>query len=96
MRKALRRSMNPLKLRDSHASTSTAFTKVGQMADKTDNEIYGKNGALPQVNAILKDIVGKLHKLDKTIDNINVTSADTSEGMKFSHVCPDIDDLSAR
>lgn len=90
--KALNESLK--KLRDITAGIDRILTKVDKMADKTDNEIYGKNGALPQVNAILKDIVGKLHKLDKTIDNVNKISADTSEGMKDFHMLrSDIDDL---
>jgi len=48
---------------------------------------------LPQVNIILKDIVGKLQKLDKTVDNINKISTDTSEGVKDFHLLrSDIDD----
>lgn len=90
--KALNESLK--KLRDITTGIDRILTKVDKMADKTDNEIYGKDGALPQVNVILKDIVGKLQKLDKTIDNINKISADTSEGMKDFHLLrSDIDDL---
>ena len=63
------------------------------MADKTDTQFFGKDGTLPQINNILKDIVGKLKKLNTTIDNINKISQDASEGMKdFRTLRSDIDD----
>ena len=63
------------------------------MADKTDTQLFGKDGTLPQINNILKDIVGKLKKLNTTIDNINKISQDASEGMKdFRTLRSDIDD----
>jgi len=68
-------------------------TKLDKMADKTDEQLYGKEGTLPNINQILKDIAGKLQKLDKTVDNINKISTDTSEGMKdFRMLRSDIDD----
>ncbi|KAF0159165.1 MAG: hypothetical protein FD159_635 [Syntrophaceae bacterium] len=89
--KALNESLK--KLKDITTTVDRILTKVDKMADKTDSEIYGKDGALPQVNVILKDIVGKLQKLDKTIDNINKISSDTSEGTKDLHILrSDIDD----
>ncbi|MDP2854028.1 MAG: hypothetical protein Q8O28_07250 [Smithellaceae bacterium] len=89
--KALNDSLK--KLKDITTNVDRILTKVDKMADKTDSEIYGKDGALPQVNVILKDIVGKLQKLDKTIDNINKISSDTSEGTKDLHILrSDIDD----
>ncbi|MEN6468323.1 MAG: MlaD family protein [Smithella sp.] len=89
--KALNDSLK--KLKDITTSVDRILKKVDKMADKTDHEIYGKNGALPQINVILRDIVGKLQKLDKTVDNINKISTDTSEGMKDFHILrSDIDD----
>lgn len=68
-------------------------TKIDKMADKTDQQLYGKEGALPNINVILKDIAGKLKKLDETVANINKISKDTSEGMKdFRMLRSDIDD----
>ncbi len=68
-------------------------TKIDKMADKTDVQLYGKEGTLPNINAILKDVAGKLQKLDATVDNINKISKDTSEGMKdFRMLRSDIDD----
>lgn len=68
-------------------------TKIDKIADRTDVQLYGKEGTLPTVNIILKDIAGKLKKLDTTVDNINKISKDTSEGMKdFRMLRSDIDD----
>jgi phospholipid/cholesterol/gamma-HCH transport system substrate-binding protein len=68
-------------------------TKLDKMADKTDAQLYGKEGTLPNINIILKDIAGKLQKLDTTVDNINKISKDTSAGMKdFQMLRSDIDD----
>jgi phospholipid/cholesterol/gamma-HCH transport system substrate-binding protein len=68
-------------------------TKIDKMADKTDQQLYGKEGTLPNINIILKDIAGKLQKLDTTVDNINKISKDTSDGMKdFRMLRSDIDD----
>jgi uncharacterized protein YoxC len=63
------------------------------MADKTDDQVFGKDGTLPQINKILKDIIGKLEKLNKTVDNINEISKEASEGMKdFRTLRSDMDD----
>lgn len=90
--KALNESLK--RLRDITANVDRILIKVDKMADKTDEQIYGKQGTLPQVNTILKDVVGKLQKLDKTVDNINKISTETSEGMKdFRILRSDIDDV---
>jgi phospholipid/cholesterol/gamma-HCH transport system substrate-binding protein len=81
------------KAKDIVADADNILKKVDRMADKTDEQLYGKEGTLPQINRILKDIVGKLGKLDMTVDNINMISKDTSEGMKdFRMLRSDIDD----
>jgi phospholipid/cholesterol/gamma-HCH transport system substrate-binding protein len=68
-------------------------TKIDSIADKTDAQLYGKEGTLSNVNVILKDIAGKLQKLDKTVDNINKISKDASEGTKDLRLLrSDIDD----
>ncbi|HQL00899.1 MAG TPA: hypothetical protein PK090_09000 [Smithellaceae bacterium] len=72
------------------------MARLDGLLAKTDAQLYNPEGALPQVNAILKDVLQKLQKLDKTIDNINRISADTSEGMKdFRILRSDIDDAVA-
>ena len=81
------------KLRDITSKVDRIVSKVDKMADKTDDQIYSPQGALPQINAILKDIIVKLQKLDQTVENINTISTDTSEGMKdFRILRSDIDD----
>ncbi len=92
--KALNESLK--KLKDITANIDRVLVKIDKMADKTDREIYGENGALPQIrNMILKDLVIKLKKLDKTVDNINSIEYDASEGMKDLHILrSDIDDES--
>ncbi len=68
-------------------------TKIDRMADATEQQIFDKEGTLPALNIILKDISGKLKKLDATVDNINKISKDTSDGMKdFRMLRSDIDD----
>lgn len=89
--KALNDSLK--KLKDITANVDRILIKVDKMADKTDEQIYGNQGTLPQVNIILKDVAGKLHKLDKTVDNINIISNETSEGVKDLRILrSDIDD----
>jgi phospholipid/cholesterol/gamma-HCH transport system substrate-binding protein len=67
--------------------------KIDKMADKADSQLFSKDGTLPQINNILKDIIGKLEKLDTTVDNINKISQEASEGIKdFGTLRSDIDD----
>ncbi len=81
-------------LKEITTSIDRILKKFDKMADKTDEQIYGNQGALPQINIILKDVAGKIQKLDKTVDNINKISTDTSEGMKdFRILRSDIDDV---
>jgi len=81
------------KIKDVVASVDNILKKIDKMADKTDEQLYSQQGTLPQINSILKDIVGKLEKLNTTVDNINKISKDTSEGMKdFRMLRSDIDD----
>ncbi len=90
--KALNDSLK--KIKNITNTVDRILSKLDKMADKTDNQIYGQAGTLPQVNIILKDIVGKLHKLDKTVDNVNKISSDASEGTKDLHILrSEIDDL---
>lgn len=67
--------------------------KIDAMAVKADEQVFGEEGTLPNVNKILKDIARKLEKLNATIDNINKISQETSEGMKdFRTLRSNIDD----
>jgi len=52
--------------------------KVDAMAVKTDDSLYGKDGALVSVGKILRDLVAKLQKLETTVDNVNRISTDAT------------------
>jgi phospholipid/cholesterol/gamma-HCH transport system substrate-binding protein len=68
--------------------------KVDSMASKTDEQVFGKEGTLPQVNKILKDVSGKLEKLNTTVDNLNKISKETAEGMQdLGALRADIDEV---
>ena len=56
--------------------------KVDAMASKTDEQIYGSQGALTHVQTILKDLIAKLKKMDPVLDNIHRISADTADTTK--------------
>ena len=67
--------------------------KIDSMASKTDEQVFSKEGTLPQINKILKDVAGKLEKLNATVDNLNKISKETSEGMRdLGALRADIDD----
>ncbi|MBI4632390.1 MAG: MCE family protein [Deltaproteobacteria bacterium] len=52
---------------------------VDAILKKTDIGVYGPEGLIPQVNGILKDLLAKLDKLNKTVDNINKISTDAAD-----------------
>ncbi len=58
------------------------MSKLDSIAGKTDEQLYGNNGALPLIRGILKDILLKLRKLDATVDNINKISTNASDSTK--------------
>ena len=58
------------------------MSKLDSIAGKTDDQLYGNNGALPLIRGILKDILLKLRKLDVTVDNINKISTNASDSTK--------------
>ena len=49
---------------------------------KTGEEIYGRDGVLPLVRDILRDLLAKLTKLDTTLDNINRISGEAADSTK--------------
>jgi phospholipid/cholesterol/gamma-HCH transport system substrate-binding protein len=51
---------------------------VDTILKNTDNSVYGQEGLLPLVNTILKDLLVKLEKLNKTVDNVNKISTDAA------------------
>lgn len=70
------------KLKDISVKVDGILQKVDGMAGKTDGELYGKDGVLPQLRDILRDLQGKLVKLDTTVDNINKVSSDAADSSK--------------
>jgi phospholipid/cholesterol/gamma-HCH transport system substrate-binding protein len=52
------------------------------MAGKTDEQLYGQDGVLPQFRDILRDIQSKLVKLNVTFDNVNRITSDTADSAK--------------
>ncbi|RQW06405.1 hypothetical protein EH223_02370 [candidate division KSB1 bacterium] len=68
--------------------------KIDSMASKADEQVFGKEGTLPQINAILKDVAGKLEKLETTVDNLNKISKDAAEGTQdLGALRADIDEV---
>jgi phospholipid/cholesterol/gamma-HCH transport system substrate-binding protein len=63
------------KLKDIAERADDILRRVDAMAGKTDEEITGRDGVLPQFRNILRDLLAKLAKLDVTFDNINKVSS---------------------
>lgn len=73
------------KTKDITAQVETILKRVDKMAVKTDDMVYGEEGALPTVIKALKDVLAKLEKLNTTVDNINKISneaADSTSDLK--------------
>jgi phospholipid/cholesterol/gamma-HCH transport system substrate-binding protein len=70
------------KLRDITVKADGILQRVDGMAGKTDEELYGKDGVLPQFRNILRDLLAKLVKIDATFDNINKISTDAADSTK--------------
>ncbi|MBN2437485.1 MAG: MCE family protein [Deltaproteobacteria bacterium] len=62
------------KLRDIAVRADGILQRVNAMAGKTDEELYGRDGVLPQVRNILRDLLMKLAKINATLDNIHKVS----------------------
>lgn len=78
--KSIHDSLNSLK--DIMSQANEIVKKVDTMAAKTDTEVYGQDGVLPQVRNILRDLLGKLSKLDITLDNINKVTGEAVDSTK--------------
>jgi phospholipid/cholesterol/gamma-HCH transport system substrate-binding protein len=70
------------KLRDITARADSILAKVETMTGKTGEEIYGRDGVLPLVRDILRDLLAKLAKIDITLDNINKISGEAADSTK--------------
>jgi phospholipid/cholesterol/gamma-HCH transport system substrate-binding protein len=70
------------KLRDIAGKADGILQRVDAMAGKTDEELYGRGGVLPQFRDILRDLLAKLVKIDTTFDNINKISTEAADSTK--------------
>lgn len=71
---------------DSLKKLKDIMTKLDSIAAKTDEQMYGNDGALPLIRGILKDILLKLRKLNVTVDNINnitTSASDSTKDLKY-------------
>jgi len=68
-----------------HASLQNARNitdQVGQLLKKTDEELYGKDGIIPLVIKILRELVTSLGKIGNTLDNVTKISSNTADATK--------------
>jgi phospholipid/cholesterol/gamma-HCH transport system substrate-binding protein len=70
------------KIKDITVRVDGILQRVDAMAGKTDEELYGHAGILPQFRNILRDLLSKLAKIDRTFDNINKVSAEAADSTK--------------
>jgi len=67
---------------ESAQSVNESLKKIRDILVKTDDQVYGNDGALPLVRKILKDIIVKLEKINTALDNVVKISADASDSTK--------------
>jgi phospholipid/cholesterol/gamma-HCH transport system substrate-binding protein len=70
------------KLRDFTVKADGILQRVDGMAGKTDEELYGRDGVLPQFRNILRDLLMKLAKIDATFNNVNKISTEAADSTK--------------
>lgn len=70
------------KLRDIAVRADSIFAKADTLVGKTGEEIYGRDGVLPLIRDILRDLLEKLVKLDKSLDNINRITGEAADSTK--------------
>jgi phospholipid/cholesterol/gamma-HCH transport system substrate-binding protein len=56
--------------------------KADGLVGKADEEVYGREGVLPLVRNILRDLLAKLKTIDTTLDNLNKISGDAADSTK--------------
>ncbi|MBN1614601.1 MAG: MCE family protein [Deltaproteobacteria bacterium] len=66
------------KIKDVVQQVQAILKNVEGLTVKTDEKVYGKDGVLPLVIDILQDVLAKMEKLNKSIDNINKISSDAA------------------
>jgi phospholipid/cholesterol/gamma-HCH transport system substrate-binding protein len=70
------------KLRDIAVRADSIFATADTLVGKTGEGIYGRDGVLPLIRDILRDLLTKLTKLDTTLDNINRISGEAADSTK--------------
>ena len=70
------------KLRDITVKADGILQRVDGMAGKTYEQLYCRDGVLPQFRNILRDLLAKLAKIDATFDNINKISTEAADSTK--------------
>jgi phospholipid/cholesterol/gamma-HCH transport system substrate-binding protein len=70
------------KLRDIAVRADSIFARADTLVGKTGEEIYGRDGVLPLIRDILRDLLAKLVKLDATLDNINRITGEAADSTK--------------
>ena len=63
-------------------NTQNITAQVGQLLKKTDEELYGKNGIIPLVVKVLRELIVNLDKIGNTLDNVTNISADAADATK--------------
>ncbi|MCE5265791.1 MAG: MlaD family protein [Deltaproteobacteria bacterium] len=69
-------------LQEIAARADSILQRFDAMAGKTDDQLYGPDGVLPQFRNILRDLLAKLVKLEATFDNINKISGEAADSTK--------------
>jgi len=67
---------------ESVQSVHETIGKVRDILVKTDDQMYGDNGAIPLIRKILKDLLVKLEKINAAVDNVVKISGDTADSTK--------------
>jgi phospholipid/cholesterol/gamma-HCH transport system substrate-binding protein len=76
---------NPESVKSIHEAIKKAkdiLVKIDTLAAKTDDQVYGNDGALPLVKKILKDLILKLEKMNAALDNVIKISSDAADSTK--------------
>ncbi len=67
------------KTKDLVAQLDTILKRVDQMAQKTDEGLYGREGLLPGATKLLAETQLKLDKLSVSLDNVNKITGDIAD-----------------
>lgn len=70
------------KVRDIAVHADDVVRKIDGIAAKADEGLYGPEGVLVEVRAILRDTLKKLAKIDVTLENVNKISGEAAEASK--------------